>query len=101
MGSISSKEAVYDAHKDKELAHDGHTDKSNQDDRNKGVKSNTVCLNCSKETQTDVPVNDVRTSVMCSDQYKKVQMCMETNQGQISTCSNEWKEFQDCHDARK
>lgn len=101
MGSVSSKESRYDSQSDRKSVVDSRTDQSNLDDIIKRTKSNPVCLNCSKETQTDLPANDVRTAIICFDQYQKVQTCMEANQGQISACSSEWKEFQDCHDASK
>lgn len=63
--------------------------------------SSVVCVNCAKDTQVDVPEDDTATLVKCANEYKLVTACMTKNRSQISSCINEWKLFQQCHESSK
>jgi hypothetical protein len=63
--------------------------------------NNPICIECAKETQVDVPVEDITTIKVCAVQYETVNNCMKKQNGQISSCTMEWKEFQLCHSANK
>jgi hypothetical protein len=110
MGSNSSKEVVVNDNDSKPknestLLPIGTLRLNDDNDDDKGEpkttmnnRNNTICVNCSKETQMDVPSSNVQTNVVCVESYQNVQRCMDRNHGQISSCTMEWKAFQQCHD---
>ena len=59
-----------------------------------------VCENCNPNTQKDLPAND-ESSEQCMDSYLAVDLCMKANRGQVTSCVDEWKEFQACHASQK
>jgi len=59
-----------------------------------------VCENCNPNTQKDLPAND-ESSEQCMDPYLAVDLCMKANRGQVTSCVDEWKEFQACHASQK
>jgi hypothetical protein len=73
-------------------------------------RSNKICIDCQKEKKVDYPkkvddsVNHVENDVdtdPCHELYKIVDTCMERNQGQISSCVNEWNLFNLCFTQEK
>ena len=76
-------------------------------------RSNKVCIDCQKDMQVKYPgigtegdnTNDGRqnngTANPCFELYNKVDICMKSNQGQISSCVNEWKLFNGCFTQQK
>lgn len=60
--------------------------------------TNPVCENCDKKTQKEMPADEPED---CLDQYVAVDGCMKSNKGQVTSCVDEWKEFQACHDKQK
>jgi len=64
----------------------------------KNPKEKIVCENCAKETQKDLPAGEPDT---CMEQYLAVDLCMKANKGQVTSCVDEWKAFQDCHASQK
>jgi hypothetical protein len=63
--------------------------------------NNPICIDCAKETQVDVPDDDMTTLGVCAKQYETVNNCMKLNNGQITSCKDEWQAFQLCHSANK
>ena len=62
-----------------------------------------ICLDCDKKNQKDLPSDDPvsQEGQPCGRIYEKVTICMNQNQGQISSCTEEWKLFQECHQQEK
>ena len=62
-----------------------------------------ICVDCDKKNQKDLQVDDPTSAEgsPCEMLYMKVSSCMESNNGQITACVQEWKSFQDCHEASK
>ena len=84
MGSSASKAA-------------SATDRTtNEDERSKD--NEILCENCDKKTQKDLPADEPE---QCMDQYTRVDQCMKANRGQVTSCVEEWKEFQACHASQK
>lgn len=88
MGSKGSKSVIVE---------DSGTNYSARD------RSNKVCIDCLKDKQVAYPgidaandENSTDSQNPCSELYNKVDTCMKRNQGQISSCANEWKLFNEC-----
>jgi hypothetical protein len=73
----------------------------NQNQKTNSIDNPKICLNCAKESQSDFPTQDSRSSAHCAEQYASVESCMKHNKGQIAPCTKEWKEFQLCHEKQK
>jgi hypothetical protein len=82
--------------------------KSNNE--NKLDRSNKICIDCQKDKQVDYPAvtldNDTNNRINgnndeCYDLYMNVDICMKKNQGQISSCVDEWKTFNTCFTQQK
>jgi hypothetical protein len=97
MGSTESKN----------VKHDNFQTNSNARDR-----SNKVCIDCQRDKQVAYPgigpESDTNTDDKqstngnpCFELYNKVDICMKGNQGQITSCVNEWKLFNDCFTQHK
>ncbi len=93
MGSTGSKSVVVE---------DSGTSNNARD------RSNKVCIDCQKDKQVAHPGIDAASGESSTDRqnpcvelYKKVDTCMKSNQGQISSCVNEWKLFNECFTRHK
>ena len=62
-----------------------------------------ICVDCDKKNQKDLPVDDPTSAEgsPCETLYMKVSSCMDSNNGQITACVQEWKLFQKCHEGSK
>ena len=62
-----------------------------------------ICVECNIKNQKELPLEDTTSSegMPCEVFYNKVDTCMKNNGGQVSSCTKEWKEFQDCHQKYK
>lgn len=97
MGSVESKNAIHD---------------NSETSNNSRDTSNKVCIDCQRDKQVAYPRigaesdqnrDDTQRSPAnpCFELYKKVDICMKGNQGQISSCVNEWKLFNECFTQHK
>jgi len=62
------------------------------------TRTKPVCENCDKKTQKEMPTDEPED---CLDQYVAVDECMKSNKGQVTSCVDEWREFQACHAKQK
>lgn len=89
-------------------------DKNSITNNNAQDRSNKICIDCQKDKQVDYPeIGDNSTPIdsttgtsaatpnPCNELYHKVDLCMKSNQGQISSCVNEWKDFNECFTREK
>ena len=57
----------------------------------------SICVECDKKNQKDLPENYGPTSASngmpCESSYFEVTTCMNNNAGQISACQKEWDAF--------
>lgn len=67
------------------------------------TKGNTICIDCDKKTQKDLPDDDTTSKAghPCASFYKDVTDCMVENDGLIAPCSKIWVAFQKCHKEQK
>ena len=71
----------------------------NAHDDNTNSKSTTsICEDCNKKTQKEVPLYSTAMNV-CAQDYQQVAHCMKENNDQISQCVQEWAAFRACHAA--
>jgi hypothetical protein len=60
--------------------------------------SNEICATCKPTTSTAAtPSKKVDA---CKAEYKILDECMKTKNGNISSCRNEWKGFRQCFNAK-
>ena len=58
-----------------------------------------VCVECDKSrNQKPVPAAGLAS---CQEVYLKVEQCMTTHKGQVSSCKKEWDEFRQCREKSK
>lgn len=69
---------------------------------NSNHKEEVECLDC-QEAKLKAETNAEKASrnssnQKCAEEYKAVDRCMKSNDGQISPCQREWKEFRICRE---
>ena len=72
---------------------------SSSPESSKSQDEEVVCLDCDKKNQKDLPADDPvsQRGQPCADIYERVTDCMNSNKGQISSCTEEWESFRRCH----
>ena len=55
---------------------------------------NPACEKCKPDKPQDHPFLIEQTG--CQQSYDAVDKCMKANQGNVSSCRQEWKDFQNC-----
>mmetsp|Transcript_30398 Transcript_30398/g.34648 ORF Transcript_30398/g.34648 Transcript_30398/m.34648 type:complete len:91 (+) Transcript_30398:49-321(+) len=77
---------------------------NNKDEKEDSSSSNPICIDCDKKNQKDLPSSNkpsAATGQPCDQLYQNVAKCMIENDGQITSCVEEWKLFNKCHEKNK
>eukprot|EP01083_Nonionella_stella_P085979 238594_1 len=53
--------------------------------------------NSNPSASTSTSTSSAGTGQPCEESYGKVTVCMESNEGQITKCREEWDAFKQCH----
>eukprot|EP00814_Leptocylindrus_danicus_P008824 CAMPEP_0116020542 /NCGR_PEP_ID=MMETSP0321-20121206/9857_1 /TAXON_ID=163516 /ORGANISM="Leptocylindrus danicus var. danicus, Strain B650" /LENGTH=75 /DNA_ID=CAMNT_0003491249 /DNA_START=128 /DNA_END=358 /DNA_ORIENTATION=- len=62
------------------------------------------CLDCqeaklkAEANAEKAAANSINDNQKCTEEYQAVDQCMKSNNGQISPCQREWKEFRICRE---
>uniref|UniRef100_A0A7S3PZS1 CHCH domain-containing protein n=1 Tax=Chaetoceros debilis TaxID=122233 RepID=A0A7S3PZS1_9STRA len=61
--------------------------------QNKSVSN----VNSDRNSNPSASTSSAGTGQPCEESYGKVTVCMESNEGQITKCREEWDAFKQCH----